>query len=260
MCAPPFCEPARHVFGCMTLRQGASGVLIINIIYGLALIIIHALISSEVAADDTSEGSKGTLDRGYDSWMLEMQDLNFAWAHRLLGLGEHFCLWLGLLYGVLVVVVSLVVLHQVCHHGTQVASLSQYFVAVLHVELILYVGISLAKLPRLCTMQEQYWAHLHMDCGVLKFMFLEKMVLCLAGGSLCTWIFASFAFFVQGSQPTRDAGPVYSVGAQSLVGPPVHGPSFHSAVPAGSHHGHYTFPRQGTSLVSHASAPPLRAY
>ncbi|OLQ07127.1 hypothetical protein AK812_SmicGene9481 [Symbiodinium microadriaticum] len=48
MCFPPICHPATHVLGCFGLRQGAGGVLVLNALYGLALVIVHALLLGEI--------------------------------------------------------------------------------------------------------------------------------------------------------------------------------------------------------------------
>jgi len=43
LCAPPMCAPAGHFLGCFSLRTGAAVVVTVDTIYGIILIVIHAI-------------------------------------------------------------------------------------------------------------------------------------------------------------------------------------------------------------------------
>mmetsp|Transcript_17800 Transcript_17800/g.41497 ORF Transcript_17800/g.41497 Transcript_17800/m.41497 type:complete len:299 (+) Transcript_17800:167-1063(+) len=290
MCTPPFCEPARHVFGCLTLRTGAAGVLVLNLIYGLTLIVLHAMLlglssgeattpapaaPAPTAAPSSSSrrltAAAAPAPSGYDSWLLSLLDMELAWAHRLLGMDDHTCITLGLLYGIAVFGLAAGALYLILTHATQAHRIARWYVAWLHVQIIAYVGVVLAKLPSLCEMQEEYWPHLYMDCDVLRFLYLERVFIRVFLASVCTWIFASFSYHLSDSNPVVDqveAHPgqqpqqkpysmmsgrgVHHGGYHPAVGQPVRtGYPTQGSMAAGQH---YSFPRASTSLASSASA------
>eukprot|EP00971_Amphidinium_carterae_P166804 3305192-Amphidinium_carterae.1 len=181
---------------------------------------------------------------------------------------DHTCIVLGLLYGIVVFGLAAGALYLILTHATQAHRIARWYVAWLHIQIIVYVGVVLAKLPSLCAMQEVYWPYLFMDCTVLRFLYLERVAIRVFLASLCIWIFASFSYHLSESNPVVDhvegqAAPQqkpYSMGA----GRSVHSGGYHPALTGhpvrtagsfGGHPGqHYSFPRASTSLASSASA------
>lgn len=269
-------------------------VLSLNILYGVSLVILHALLlaESDPVTDGELSGTSreseplqqperllGALGvgfarslvsiRGYDSWMLELQDLELAWGHELLGTADSTCLSAGLLYGIVVILMSIGMLYMVSTGHALTSKYAHWFVAIFHIEIILYVLVFIAKAPKLCKAQVVYWPKLAMDCDVLLFTYFERSMVLIAIGSLCTWIFSSFAFFLQqgsggvaasvGSAGLFNHRPAYNVVSapapaqtQALGG----GYSYHPAINAGGQGSAHYFPRQGSSLVSSNSGRP----
>jgi len=215
MCFPPFCHPAQHVLGCFGLRQGAGGVLVINAFYGLALVVVHALLLGEVGKDDAGGevGGQATpaaapAQEAYGGrrmaeernegvgWLVQIIDLDIGWGHRLMGFDDETNLVAGLIYGIVIICVCAYMFHsvQTGGGGLGLPTTCRWFVAFMNLELLIYVGVVLVKLPELCKMQAKYMPNLNMECSVQRFMFLQRMAVYITGASLCVWVFASFAF------------------------------------------------------------------
>jgi len=193
MCFPPYCEPARRVFGCVGLRKGAAGVLAANAFYGLALVVVHALLLGEYKKGGSTQSTKGISSH----WLLQLVDLDIGWSHRLLGFPDYNCLVCGMIYGILVLVLSSYMCHAVLkEHTGNIPGTARWFVAWMNLEIILYVGIVLAKLPKLCKVQKAYLLALNMNCDLLRYMYLQRVVIFLVSASLGIWIFGSFAYWV----------------------------------------------------------------
>jgi hypothetical protein len=201
--------------------------------------------------------------------MLELQDLELAWGHELLGTTDSTCLSAGLLYGIVVILLSIGMLYMVATGHALTSKYAHWFVAIFHIEIILFVLVFIAKMPKLCQAQKLYWPKLAMECEVLMFTHFERSLVLIAIGSLCTWIFSSFAFFLQqgsggvaasvGSAGLFNHRPAYNVvsasapsQSQGLGG----GYNYHPALSGGGQGAKHYFPRQGSSLVSSNSARP----
>mmetsp|Transcript_88025 Transcript_88025/g.226985 ORF Transcript_88025/g.226985 Transcript_88025/m.226985 type:complete len:376 (+) Transcript_88025:120-1247(+) len=323
MCFPPFCQPATHFLGCFGLRHGAAIMVAANALYGLSLVVLHALLLGEteeppglaeerllrrlydhLAEDGMRPGEVGGMpgsefathsgrprhptesestswgrEHQHTSWMLQFVDLDIGFGHQLFGLDDSTNLISGLVWGVVVVAFSVYALQAVLSPGAAPARTSRWMVALLHFELMLFVMVSLAKLPKLCKMQELYLHHLEMECGVLKFIFVERVVFMLIIASLCTWVFSSYAFVLtlgHGAAYQMDK-PEYSSqvelqaggdakGAYMTRGPPASmgagpGPGFGSSMAGG--HPAAPASRHSMSMVggavragSHSLRPP----
>lgn len=182
MCIPPFCEPARGFLGCFSLRTGAAVALVLDFCYGLVLVILHALLIGE--ANDAH-------------WFLQYMDMGLSWGHNLLGFDDSPCLLGGLLYGVLVIVSCVIAVNSLCgpkRPATSSNSLRWYLVTA-HVQLVIYVAVSLAKYPALCKLQFTYYSHLGTDCDAMRFAFVERVVHNSCLGAACLWVLGSYAFF-----------------------------------------------------------------
>lgn len=214
MCFPPICHPATHVLGCFGLRQGASGVLVLNALYGLCLVIVHALLLGEVDKEPSPRhGSlRGRMEGGRPmepipgppiengvGWLIQLLDLDIGWGHRLFGFDDQSDLIAGLIYGVLIIVVCAYTFHQINSirlggECVNLATASRWFVAFMNLELLLYVGLVLVKLPILCKMQVEFMPNLAMECEVQRFMFLQRVLCNLVAASLGIWVFSSYSF------------------------------------------------------------------
>eukprot|EP00440_Ansanella_granifera_P064875 gb/GFBE01070343.1/.p1 GENE.gb/GFBE01070343.1/~~gb/GFBE01070343.1/.p1 ORF type:complete len:351 (+),score=31.38 gb/GFBE01070343.1/:1-1053(+) len=211
MCFPPFCHPAQHVLGCFGLRQGATGVLVINASYGLCLVIVHALLLGEVNKGPSGEASHVTearapeMQQGYErrltenegvGWLVQILDLDIGWGHRLLGFDDQANLVAGLIYGIVIICACAYMFHSIQSGGGGfgLPNTTRWFVAFMNLELLMYIGVVLVKLPELCKMQAEFMPNLTMECPVQRFMFLQRMVFLIIAASLCIWVFSSFAF------------------------------------------------------------------
>lgn len=218
MCFPPFCEPAHHVLGCISLRHGAAGALLLNAVYGLCLVVIHALLlgeGHELPADSDEPSAEGSgvkevehpeypgerrlASEGSEvakhDWFLEMLDLDIGWGHNLLGFDDFTCLLSGLCYGVIVVLLSAYMLHAVMASHQQLAISSRWYVAFLHLEMVLYIGLVIVKMAKLCRLQEEFYPGLQMDCPVLRYVYAQRAIIFLILAALCCWVFSSLSYF-----------------------------------------------------------------
>jgi len=217
MCTPPFCEPARRCLGCISLRKASGMIIALNALYGFMLVVVHVFIFRErstiMSAMETAPGrllqaatpppvvpiasdGGGITSRHKDNWYLQVMDLDLAWAHGVLGLGDWYLCMLGLIYGLVIIAFSIFVLQVVVTNGPQVKSLSKWFMIFLHVELFLYIALVTVKLPLLCKIKQHFLTLMNEDCDVLRFMFFERAVTRIIIGSLCCWVFSSFSYFL----------------------------------------------------------------
>lgn len=326
MCFPPICHPATHVLGCFGLRQGASGVLVLNALYGLCLVIVHALLLGEVDKEPVPprhgslRGMRGMpegMERGHMEgtmphegpaivpdngvgWLVQLLDLDIGWGHRLFGFDDQSDLIAGLIYGVFIIVVCAYTFHQInsVRMGGEclnLATASRWFVAFMNLELLLYVGLVLVKLPILCKMQAEFMPNLTMECQVQRFMFLQRVVCNLVAASLGIWVFSSYSFSLTfgnvsmdqpefadqlemrdaaftGKMPDLGPAPLGSMGRQSFapppyqtrqsLAPPPSAPRSLNAAPGRSQVGGRTsyhignMARAGSSMVSSTSGDP----
>merc|ERR1719326_2342186 len=52
------------------------------------------------------------------------------------------------------------------------------------------------KLPLLCAAKKHFLTLMNEDCQVLRFMFFERAASRIILGSLCCWVFSSFAYLL----------------------------------------------------------------
>jgi len=198
MCVPPFCAPARRLLGCISLRHGAVAVVSADVAYGLAMVVVHALLLGEQGiAVANGNGGEDYQRRphtpGADNWFLQLLDLDIAWAHRLLGFEDYWCVLAGLIYGIIIICLCVFTLQAVVHGGPKSIHVARWFVAFMHVELILYGGLVLVKFPKLCDLRRDFLPLLSSACAVLRYTYFERAVIRLFLGSLALWIFGSYA-------------------------------------------------------------------
>jgi len=216
MCTPPFCEPARRCLGCISLRKAAGLIILLNAIYGIFMVVVHVFIFRErstiMSAMAASSGALapvtaaplaapvidggGISSRHNHNWYLQIVDLDIAWAHGVLGLGDWYLCMLGLIYGLIIIFFSTFVLNAVVGRGPSSGVVSRWFMMFLHLELILYICLVFTKLPLLCDIKKHFLTLMDEDCNVLRFMFFERAVLRIAIGALCSWVFSSFAYLL----------------------------------------------------------------
>jgi len=204
-------------------------VLMLNFLYGLNLVVIHAILlgsndpapaapgrllqaqyqggaAQGAAAGGYSGGAAGGAAGGANpndkyaghshQWLMQLMDLDIGFGHELMGNDDWHCIVFGLLYGIVVVVTTGYMFQQVSSGGTDLPKTSRWFVAFMNFEIVLYIGLVLVKLPKLCKIQNKHLSRLEMDCDLLRFLFLERaFILCLLGGAGC-WIFSSLAYFL----------------------------------------------------------------
>lgn len=130
------------------------------------------------------------------NWYLQIVDLDLSWAHGILGFNDWYLCMLGLIYGVIIIAFSLFVLHAVATSGRTAAVISRWFMMFLHLELLLYIAVALIKLPLLCRIKHHFLTLMDEDCNVLRFMFAERAISRMIIGSLCCWVFSSFAYLL----------------------------------------------------------------
>mmetsp|Transcript_51980 Transcript_51980/g.116622 ORF Transcript_51980/g.116622 Transcript_51980/m.116622 type:complete len:354 (+) Transcript_51980:63-1124(+) len=213
MCFPPICHPATHVLGCFGLRQGAGGVLVLNALYGLCLVIVHALLLGEMdkGAGESHHSAMGQpqamplpdlpdapKNEGV-GWLIQLLDLDIGWGHRLFGFDDQSDLIAGLVYGVVIICVCAYTFQQinaprVGGECMNLPNVSRWFVAFMNLELALYLGLVTVKLPILCKLQAEFMPNLEMECGVQKFMFLQRVVFMTIAAGLAIWVFSSYSF------------------------------------------------------------------
>eukprot|EP00913_Durusdinium_trenchii_P026443 g24809.t1 len=98
----------------------------------------------------------------------------------------------GLIYGVVIILVCAYTFHQInsVRIGGECLNLptaSRWFVAFMNLELLLYLGLVLVKLPLICRMQAEFMPNLTMECEVQRFMYLQRVVCSIIAASLCIW-------------------------------------------------------------------------
>lgn len=137
-------------------------------------------------------------------WFWQVVDLDLAWAHGALGLGDWCLCLFGLLYGIAIIASSVFVLHAVLTAPRAASTISRWYMMFLHGELGLYGALVIVKLPLLCHMKDHFLKLMDEDCTVLRYMFFERAVTRLIIGSLCCWLFSSFAYLLAWGDPVVD--------------------------------------------------------
>jgi len=185
------------------------GVLLLDGLYGLLLVVIHALLLGEADTNmiEDSHGKDVILRNAkLNHWFLQLVDLDVAWGHELLGFEDYSLFIGGLVYGIVIILLCAFMLHTVLTttaHTMQFVS-RWWFVAFLHFEIILYCGLAFAKYPKLCEVREEFMPLLSTDCDVLRFTFLERAGVRGLLGSVCCWIFSSFVYLLGQNDPVID--------------------------------------------------------
>jgi len=256
-------------------------VLIANTIYGAVLIVLHAILLGEAPLFKKAKN----VPKKEQHWFLQFMDLDLSWGHRLLGFREEGGLVAGLLYGLTVVGVSAFALNLLFvsghagHSGVAVPKLTlKWYVVFMHVQLVLYLAVSLAKFALLCKLREEHFPALENNCSMLRYLFAERFCYGLVGSSLCLWIFGSFAYLkgahgndedfdsddselgekrptTRGLQVGQRGYNIHRPGGTAL-------PTMHSVPPKTRSvnvqpHGHSSSfsPPSGTSYIAHDSIP-----
>jgi len=198
-------------------------IILLNAFYGFMMVVVHVFIFREprgvMAAMETIEGKAAvpvaavvpgsdTVIAHKHNWYLQVVDLDLAWAHGVLGFNDWYLCMLGLSYGVIIIAFSLFVLHAVVTAGRTAAVISRWFMMFLHMELFLYVAVVLIKLPLLCRIKHHFLTLMNEDCTVLRFMFAERALSRIIIGSLCCWVFSSFAYLLAWGDATVDDAPL----------------------------------------------------
>lgn len=217
MCVPPFVEPARKCFGCISLRHAAGAVLVLDAAYGLTLVVLHAVLLGERGPAVAEGSTTSTLSptEHEDHWLLQFADLDMSWGHRLLGFRDQSCLVAGLLYGLLVVAASVFTLNvlflsggrgpqQTGFSGPMSLLTLRWYTVFMHVQMVLYLGVCLAKFPILCELREAHFPALEKNCDVLRYIFTERFLYGMVLGSLCLWTFGSFAYLKGAAGETEE--------------------------------------------------------
>merc|ERR1712167_235319 len=83
---------------------------------------------------------------------------------------------------------------------------------------IMYAALGVLKMVVLCDLKVRFLTLLNESCGVLQFMFAERVLSRLVLGSLCCWIFSSYAYFLAWGDaiiddPALPTGPAVLHGA-----------------------------------------------
>jgi len=170
------------------------------------LVVVHVFIFRErstimSAMETVSDGAAAAAaaapaKKHKDNWYLQIVDLDLAWAHGVLGLGDWYLCMLGLIYGLVVIAFSLFVMQAVVTNSPAAKSQSRFFMMFLHLELFLYIALVTVKLPLLCKIKHHFLTLMDEDCNVLRFMFAERAISRVIIGSLCCWVFSSFAYLL----------------------------------------------------------------
>lgn len=192
--------------------------LFVDAVYGLVVVVVHALLLGE--ADKRREnGERGWREErdGYQTastnyqtssvaaspsetgWWLQLMDVDVSWGHQLVGFEDYSCLLAGLLYGLAVVMFTVCGAHSVIMHREAFSSrIGRWLVLFMHVQLLLYAGVCLAKYPHLCEMRRIHFPSLEASCEVLQFAFAERVAVRLCACSVCIWVFGSFVHLASG--------------------------------------------------------------
>lgn len=158
------------------------------------------------------QGSVAT--RHGENWFWQVVDLDIAWAHGALGMGDWCLCIFGLLYGIVIIASSVFVLHAVLTAPRSASAISRWFMIFMHFELGLYAALVVIKLPLLCHMKHHFLNLMEEDCTVLRYMFFERAANRLIIGSLCCWMFSSFAYLLAWGDPVIDDPSVLDQGLQ----------------------------------------------
>jgi hypothetical protein len=200
MCTPPFCYPAQRALGYFTLRKASAAVVCINSLYGVVLVMVHVLIFRDYGSDQEERRLEEEASRHQDNWYLQLLDMDLAWAHGLIGVSDWWLCTCGVIYGIVIIVFSLFILHAVLALNDATAQstaiLSRWYMMFLHLELILYVVLVFLKMLLLCRIKNHYLKLMDEDCSILRYTFAERSCFRMIFGSWCCWIFSSFAYYL----------------------------------------------------------------
>lgn len=237
MCLPPFCSPAQGCFGCGSLRRGATVVLVLNGLYGLVMIMLHAYLLSEENDSKTpgqkEYGQAPVRALGEFNWFLQVVDMDLSWGHRLMGFKDDQCLLAGLLYGVAVSASCTLALSSVVGReddqsrllevgggpggwgrgrGAEIYRpwLPKWFIVFAHSQLITYIFQVMTKFTELCDLRHDYFPSLEANCSVLSFQYAQRAFLGAAASTLGLYILGSFAYLGQ-AEEGRSVGPRLAV-------------------------------------------------
>jgi len=214
-------------------------VLTADAFYGIVLVVLHAVLLGEVVEPSPStSGGQQVMP-----WWLQIADLDLGFGHKLLGISDHSNMVSGLVYGIVVTVFcSYMLLAMSDIHSPSLPAKTRWFTAFAHLQILLFVAITLVKLPKLChPIQKEYLTHLDMECNVLWSVYVQSVVSIVILLSLGTWIFASFSFTL-----------TYGSGADAAVDRPEYRQSFTGAFRRGPRYqeqGYYMDPENGLSGV-----------
>jgi len=151
--------------------------------------------TGEHAGEDVALERRLTQNEGV-GWLIQIMDLDIGWGHGLMGFDDYTNMLAGLLYGIVVIVTCAYMLHSIQTGGGSLGlpTITRWFVAFMNLELMLYIGVVLVKLPLLCKMQVEYMPNLNMECPVQRFMYLQRTLFLIVIASLCIWVFSSYSF------------------------------------------------------------------
>lgn len=252
--------------------------LILNGMYGLSMVVTHSLLLGDVDKEITTTtvdptqaaGMGGDLEdltgdkvSGTDHhWFLELLDLDIGFSHNLLGFDDFSCLLCGLLYGILIVALCGLMLNMMYMKGPQLPNACRMFMAFINLEIVIYVAIVICKLPKLCKMQDEFLPRLGMDCPVLRFLYLQRVVVFLTVAGLSCWTFSSLAYVLTfGNQVIDHPNFAHAVEMQhdaySTGGPPgqTPGPGFPGSGYAGGARSYAQSPAR--SYANYSQRPPV---
>lgn len=207
MCFPPFCSPAQNVLGCIGLKSGAAFVVAVNTFYGLALVVLHSVLYANLPTDAqpatgglapqalTAPATAGTSTL-MSSWVLQLADMDLSWGHGLLGLDDKTNVLAGLIYGLIVLIACGLMFYKLQNPGSSLGMASRWYVAILNLEILIYIGLTMVKLPKLCKIQESYFSKLPLDCNFLRYLYLQRALVFIVAAALATWVFSSFSYLL----------------------------------------------------------------
>lgn len=193
-------------------------VLVANGLYGLLLIVVHSLLLGDMpdTSSDANGGmggqdqqaqqqqmsnqpnASGALDASHH-WFLALLDLDVSWGHKLLGFDDFSCLLGGLLYGITIIILSMYMFHAVLTGGSYLPVTSRWFVAFMNFEIVLYLGLALAKGPKLCKIQVEFLPNIAMECELLRYLYYQRVLISTVIAGFCCWVFSSFTYLLHHS-------------------------------------------------------------
>jgi hypothetical protein len=163
------CPPLPKCCGCIGLREGTLAIVWVAILFGMALVVIHALIQ------DMSVPSPARL-----GWVVQLMDLDFSFRHMHLSvpgaaaapqsLVDESGFLAGILYGTVVVMWSMVVLYGVLTYRPAAV---RGGIALLALMAIMQALVFAKKVQVVCDLQPLVFPELP-KCPVLKVTYVER--------------------------------------------------------------------------------------